>query len=333
MVGFALKGSLIDYAQLAARAAHLQAAGLPLRIELHTFGPRDLYAPEGRRWCLANLDRLQDTFGPAELTVHIPFQDVNLVTEADFDAEQVRGTLAFATEAGAGQVVMHRYWGMVHGDKPPRCDRATATASFNETVIALAREHPDVALLVENMGHYFLASKKASDYLAGPLDHFFPWDIAAFRRAMADEGATNVHPFIDVAHATLTSNLFNHCRNHWDKTCGDPRFQGIEPSDLDESDRLAPFDFVDGLMPWLHVSDSLLADEGDPELGLAHLTSEGLEIGKGNLPFARLPEHLDSARADTVLLLEVEPGPGESYVENGAQYRSLDQMRSIFNGT
>lgn len=332
MIGFALKGAVIDYAQLAARAAYLQAAGLPLRLELHTFGPRDLYAPEGRRQCLANLARLQEAFGPVELTVHIPFQDVNLVTEADFDAEQVRDTLAFASEAGAGQIVMHRYWAMVYGDKPPRCDRTTATQAFDATVIALAREHPDIALLVENMGHYFLASRKAGDHLAGPLDHFFPWDIAAFRRAMADAGITNVHPFIDVAHATLSSNLFNHCRDNWDQTRDDPRFQGIEPSDLDRTDHLAPFDFVDGQMPWLHVSDSRFADDGNSDLPQEHLTSEGLEIGKGNLPFATLPDHLDSGRADTVLLLEVEPGPGETYVDNGAQHRSLDAMRSIFNG-
>jgi len=54
MVHFALKAAAIEYSQMAARARHLAAASLPLRLELHTFGKRDLYDKAGRQQCLEN---------------------------------------------------------------------------------------------------------------------------------------------------------------------------------------------------------------------------------------------------------------------------------------
>ena len=332
MVSFALKGAVGDYAQLEGRAAFLARQGLPLCLELHTFGSRDLYAPAARQQCLDNLNRLQDIYGAADLTVHIPFQDVDLVTREAFDADQVADTLRFAEECGAGRIVMHRYWGMVYGNKPPRSHRQEAADGFNIIVRRLARQNPNVTLLIENMGFYFLASRKPEDYLAGPIDHFFPWEIAAFRSEMDAHGINNAEPFIDVAHATLSSNLFNHLRTGYAGLRDDPRFSGITDDDLDQADQLHPFDFVDAKMPWLHISDShLLSISGNEDLSQEALTSEGLEIGKGNLPFQTLPAKLNMGAANTVLLLEVDPAKGENYAENGAQCRSLAALKTIFD--
>ncbi len=331
MVSYALKGAVIDYPQLEGRARFLAGEGLPLCLELHTFGARDLHHPAGRAESLANVVRLREEFGPAELTVHIPFQIIGTVTSRNFDDDQVADTLAFAEECGARRIVMHRYWGMNYGNRPPRSDRETATAGFSEAVRALARQAPDIALFVENIGHYFLASGKPEEFIAGPLDHFFPWEIDAFRADMASHDVGNVFPFVDVAHATLSSNLFNHTRRHRKRTKDDPRYSAILDSDLDRTGRLHPFDFVDGAMPWLHVSDSFIIDEPlPPDLPRAGLTSEGLELGTGTLPFEDLPARLGGATANTVLLLEVEPGKHDNYVQNAAQCRSLDYLRRRF---
>jgi len=332
MVSFALKGAVIDYSQIEARARYLNHARLPLQLELHTFGPRDLYDQDCRKTCLNNLSRLEGEFGKAELTVHIPFQDVETVTSEKFDADQVADTLEFAQQCGAGRIVMHRYWGMVYGNKPPRSARAEATAGFNETIRQLAPLAPEIAILVENMGHYFLASRKAGDYLAGPLDHFFPWEIAEFRTYLLSQGITNVYPFVDVAHATLTSNLFNHRRKLASNVELPACYSGITDDDLDHATKLHPFEFVDKDMPWLHISDSRLTDcPADHDIAQEALTCEGLEIGVGNLPFSKLPDRLAGGKADTVLLLEIEPGDGETYVKNGAQYRSLERLRHCFS--
>jgi len=269
--------------------------------------------------------------GPVELTLHIPPQDVETVTTRNFDADQVADSLAFADACGATSIVMHRYWGLVYGNKPKRCDRDIATAGFNDVVAELARTAPNIRLLVENMGHYFLASRKIGDHLAGPLDHFFPWDVADFRKDMSARGLTNVQPFIDVAHATLSANLFNHFRQHKAQIGDDVRYQGITETDLSHAGKLHPFDFIDPEMPWLHISDShylaLLNEGALPQIAL---TSEGLEVGTGNLPFGTLPARVNGGDAPTVLLLEVEPGANDTQVNNTAQCRSLDCLRTFF---
>lgn len=327
---YVLKGAVADPRQLAHRAAQLKAAGLPVSLELHTFGARDLHEPRRRREAVANVARLRAEHGAVDLTVHIPPQDVATVTAIDFDRAQVEDTIGFAQESGAGRVVLHRYWGMVYGQAPQRSDRADATAAFAEAIKALSRAAGAIMLLVENVGHYSLLPRGAHSFMAGPLDHFFPWEIAAFRRALRAEGIHNVEPFVDVAHATLSANLFNWRRAYRAQTEGDARYCGVLDSDLDQTERLHPFDFVDAAMPWLHLSDSVYYDAPSrlgPAIPLDALISEGLEIGIGNLPWARLAERLGYA-SEANLVLEVEPGPGETQVDNEAQVRSLVRLRA-----
>ncbi|WP_029057859.1 hypothetical protein [Stappia stellulata] len=332
MPQYALKAAVMDAAQLADRANALTAAGLPVALELHTFGPRDLEDAATRRVCLENLDGLRQTHGPLDLTVHVPLQKVARVTERVFDADQVEEALRFAEEAGAGRVVIHRYWGLVYGGAPQRTNRQEATAGFNAEIARLARLAPDILLLVENVGHYSLLPRDGTSYLAGPLDHFFPWEIAEFRAFVAREGLANVAPFVDTAHATLSANLFNWRRAHAAATKDDPRFCAVLEEDLERAERLHPFDFVDGDMPWLHVSDSVFYPDPancPPEIPLDALITEGLEVGTGNLPFEMFPDAL-GRDATTGLVLEVEPGAGESHRANRAQARSLAYLRAFF---
>ncbi|SDU45722.1 hypothetical protein [Stappia sp. ES.058] len=332
MPGYALKAAAMDGAQLADRAAALRAAGLPVVLELHTFGPRDLEDAATRRVCLENLARLRQSHGPLDLTVHVPLQKVARVTESVFDSGQVEDSLRFADDAGSHRVVIHRYWGLVYGSEPQRATRPEATAGFNAEIARLARLAPDIQLLVENVGHYSLLPRDGTSFLAGPLDHFFPWEIAEFRAFVAAEGLKNVAPFVDTAHATLSANLFNWRRAHPATTKDDPRFCAVLDEDLERSERLHPFDFVDGDMPWMHVSDSVFYPDpanGPPEIPLDALITEGLEVGTGNLPFERFPDAL-GRDATTGLVLEVEPGVGESHRANRAQARSLRYLRKLF---
>ncbi|HEV7371466.1 TIM barrel protein [Arenibaculum sp.] len=333
MPAFSLKAAAIDYGQLEDRSRRLARLGLPVTLELHTFGGRDVDSQDGRRAALANLARLRDAFGEVAPTVHVPYQSVERVTREDFDEAQVERSVAFAREAGAHAVVVHRYWGLVFGDAPPRSTRAEATAGFNEAITRLARAAGDVRLLVENVGHYSLLPRDGRHILSGPLDHFFPWEIAAFRAHVEAERLANVGVFVDVAHATLSANLFN-VRRARGAPVPDRRFDWITDDDLDRTDTLHPFDFVDPAMDYLHVSDSrLLAGHEwrapDEPLLVEATCSEGMEVGTGNLPWAALPARLGGG-ARATLVLEVEPGPGDSHVSNGAQERSLRHLAKVF---
>ncbi|MEE3624950.1 hypothetical protein UCD39_13255 [Nitrospirillum sp. BR 11752] len=337
MPNLVLKAAVADYGQLAARAAYLVARGRPVRLELHTFGERDVTSAAGLALARRNVARLRDAFPVDGLIVHIPPQSVPLVTRVGFDADQCRHTLAFASEIGAEAVVLHRYFDMVFGQAPPRArDRDEAAQGFEEAVRDLARLAGGMRLLVENVGHYSLLPRDGRSYMTGPLDHFFPWEIQRFREVVARHGLTGVEPFIDVAHATLSANLFNRRRAQPRLTDGDARFGWITTDDLDRAHWLEPFDFVDERMSYLHVSDAIRLDEracADPGLDAATLvralSSEGLELGAGNLPFADLPARFGT---DGDVVLEVEPAAGEDHVANGAQLRSLEALSGHFVG-
>lgn len=334
MPSFALKAALADYAQLDARASFLDRSRRPVRLELHTFGARDLDSPTGLSTARANIARLTDSYFVASLVVHVPVQSVALVTTTDFDAGQCERAIAFAQEIGAEAVVLHRYFGLVAGDAAPRvASRAEAADAFNDILRGLARGAGGVRLLVENIGHYWILPRGQA-YLSGPLDHFFPWEIVAFREFLRREHLAGVEPFVDIAHATLSANMFNRRRRQPGLTARDPRFAWITEDDLQRAERLTPLDFVEAAMPYLHVSDALFLAEADcrradlPEATLTDaITREGLEIGAGNLPFAHLPPRVGTAAN---LVLEVEPGPDETHVSNGAQLRSLERLERLF---
>ncbi|WP_342363818.1 TIM barrel protein [Terrarubrum flagellatum] len=332
MPEYALKGAAIDLRQLSDRANRLRQVGLPIIIELHTFGPRDLASETGYAQVKDNIARLRDNFDDVRFVLHEPYQSVARVTAMDFDIEPVERAIAAAHALGCGALVMHRYWALVFGDAPARSSRADATAGFLDIVQRLARAAGDLRLLVENVGHYSLLPRDGRHFLSGPLDHFFPWEITEFRSALEAARVTNVEAFIDVAHATLSANLFNYKKRRLAALRDDRRFDWITDDDLARTDALHPFDFVDSRMPHLHLSDSLLlsqdalSTELDEESLTKAVTAEGLEIGAGNLPWRRLRERVG---ANATLVLEVEPGPDDSHESNGAQERSLHALREI----
>lgn len=336
MPDFALKAAVIDYDQLAARAAALVDMDLPVRLELHTFGGRDIDDDASRRAARDNVARLRDVHEVESLVVHVPLQSVAVVTRHAFDFEQCVRAIEFADAIDAAGVVVHRYYALVHGDDPVRIERREdATRGFEQIVLRLARLlGRQRRLLVENVGHYSLLPRDGRSYLSGPLDHFFPWDIERFRDFLATEQLTGVEPFVDIAHATLSANLFNRRRADPHGTREDARFRWIDDDDLARTDWLAPFDFVDTRMPYLHVSDAITLEQAEcaaPVLSEARLTrsivTEGLELGLGTLPLSDLPSRFGRTGE---MVLEVDPGAGDTHVRNGAQTRSLAALRRVF---
>jgi hypothetical protein len=338
MPGFALKAAVIDYDQIAARAGYMASVGLPVRLELHTFGGRDIDVDESWKRAHANVTQLRDRFAVGSLVVHVPLQSVSVVTTLDFDEGQCIRSIDFAQAIGADAVVLHRYYGLVYGQNPPRFqDKTEAERAFEHIVADLAKQAAGLPLLIENVGHYSLLPRDGKSFLTGPLDHFFPWEIRRFRDFVAAAGLKSVFPFVDVAHATLSANLFNRRRAQPELTRSDPRFAWITDDDLDQAEWLDPFDFVDSAMPYLHVSDAFQLPSGDCQSLMldeqtltTSIVSEGLEIGTGTLPFDALPACFGDRGT---LVLEVDPSPGETHIANGAQLRSLDILRAIFDRT
>lgn len=93
---FALKAAVIDFEQLRARAAALDDAGLPIRLELHTFGTRDIDDPSATQRALLNVVRLKSEHEVASIVVHVPLQSVSVVTDVMFDIDQCIRSIAFA---------------------------------------------------------------------------------------------------------------------------------------------------------------------------------------------------------------------------------------------
>lgn len=335
-LNLSLKAAVADYDQLRGRATDLIALDLPVRLELHTFGGRDLDDPSGLDRSLEHIARLRREFEIASLVVHVPLQSVPIVTRLSFDTAQCSRCIAFAIAVGASAVVLHRYYALVYGAAPSRIgSKAEAETGFEECIRTLAKDAGDMPLLIENVGHYSLLPRDGKSFLTGPLDHFFPWEITRFRDFTAAAGLPAVKPFIDVAHATLSANLFNRARARRGEVRHDPRFAWITDDDLDQTTWLDPFDFVDAEMDYLHVSDAVQLDQAScaaPELDETILTrsivSEGLELGTGTLPFAELPSRFGT---QGTLVLEVDPAPGESHVGNGAQRRSAERLRAHFS--
>jgi hypothetical protein len=336
MLSFALKAAVIDYDQLEARASALARASLPVRIELHTFGARDLDYEATRQSALSNISRLRDSFAVEAFIVHVPLQSVAVVTQQQFDLDQCIRAIDFAHSIDAAGVVVHRYHSLVYGDQPVRISsRVEATRAFEAIVLRLARHLGHRRLLVENVGHYSLLPRDGRSFLSGPLDHFFPWEIERFRQFIAAERLTTVEPFVDIAHATLSANLFNRRRANPSSTLNDPRFRWILDEDLAQTGWLDPLDFVDERMSYLHVSDAIQLTRAEcslPFLDDARLTqsivSEGMELGTGTLPIADLPSRFGRTGE---MVAEVEPGPRETHRNNAAQTRSLTTLRRIFH--
>lgn len=316
MTVFALKAAGRSPEQLADRAAQCSTAGIPAAIELHLGSLDDLSRPdEIAANCLAHPG--------CRWSVHFPLFDqgrrwiFDMATTAD---EDIRRACGLCVRIGARELVVHRTWGLGG-------DRDGAECSFLEAArrwTAISRRE-GVRIIYENNGFFWLPASMGGGFQTGPLDHFFPWDMRRFREAQGGAWA-HVGIALDLAHAVLSVNMFNMLQAH-PQLGGDPRFANIRGADLAQAGRLSLADFLLDFIDYLHVSDALVWREYDGLQGLdAHLKSEGMPLGDGNIDYRTLAPRLLSGTK--ILVMEIEPPDGD-HRRNSSQGRAVSRLLDL----
>ena len=340
MLRYGMKAAVASLEQLADRVDRLRRLRLPLIVELHTTG-RERATPgngflEGSQF----LRRLQ-TSQPLRLYVHVPPQRPDIVTRRPFDRDQVLWTVDVAETLNAEGIILHRYYGLASAGHRSLIPKVDAEAAFHEEISRLIQELGRHKALVENLGFFWQPPRAAGRYLAGPLEHFFPWEIARFEKFLATGGIDNVHSMIDIAHATLSTNMHCLLRRHYSVFREDARFQGITEADLSEQALLTPYDFLRLNPRYLHISDAVLLTEyellKDPMSDAARdrvnvaLTSEGLPLGVGTLNFGLVMSILTrtSSNSNPVLIAEINPSDGQGHERNVSQETAIRTLRAL----
>ena len=293
MLQYGMKAAIRFPRQLADRVERLRRLDLPVIIELHTFGEELRHRPEFTV-CVEAAMRLRERHH-ARLFVHVPYQQPEVVTKLQFDREQVLRAIELAEAIDAEGIILHRYWALAVAGEWAGIPKNEAEAAFNEEMRRLSRELGHRDGWVENLGFFWLRPRGAGRYLAGPLDHFLPWEVKRFTNFLDREGIINIRPMLDIAHAAVSANMFTLLRKHLSRLRTDPRFQGITAEDLSQRAALTPYDFLQYSPRYLHLSDALFL--GDPtrltDAAMAEmLTSESMPVGAGNLDFRRVITHL-----------------------------------------
>jgi len=230
-------------------------------------------------------------------------------------------------------IVLHRYWALVGAGEWSRLPKDEAEDAFGEEMRHVGRELGRRIGWVENLGFFWLRPREAGRYLAGPLDHFLPWEVERFTKFLDRERIANLRPMLDIAHAAITANMFNLLRKHFSRMRHDPRFQGITAEDLSQRARLTPYDFLRSEPRYLHLSDALFVgyrtSQTSATLAQA-LTSESLPVGAGNLDFRQVITRLArSSGPNRVVIGEIDPADGQSYHRNVAQEAAVRAWRRL----
>lgn len=334
-----MKGAVLYENQLLDRSRKFNTLGLPILIELHTFGKSDLDSNDGFKKCVENCDKIKREY-EVNFVVHVTPQDPEIVTRKKFDLEQVLRTIEFAQIIDSKEVVLHRYYGFKK-DSNGLMPKSEAEQEFNEIILNISRMYGGVAMHIENFGFVWLPPVEKEIYLVSPLDHFFPWEIKRFQEFLKEQNITNVTPMVDIAHATLSSNMFNLLRTNYNRFRVDPRFANITEEDLDQKRILEPYEYIRSGIQYYHISDAIFANEGfdfesvDVEGHinknlLVWLTTESKPLGKGNLDFKRLMEIIGGNRAENLILTaEIDPGEGSTYDDNKSQEEAIKILRNL----
>ena len=312
MARLGMKAAASSDAQISDRETKLTKLGLKPYIELHLGSLDDITLTAKSNADLCRKHPL------CEFSVHFPIMDARtgyIFDVRNDEKQKLVQTLDFCGAIASKVLILHRCYGFDSG-----LDKAVAEAEFfgklkiyNE----LGRQY-GIEILFENYGFAWLPEGMGKKYAVSPLDHFFPWEIRRFSEFREKEKLANVGIALDIAHAALSSNMFNLLKKN-DKLRADDRFSNIVPADLKETKELNPIDFVAGGIKYYHVSDSFIWDgKKEPEDQRKYLYSEGLEIGKGDLNMKAI---LGKTSRDSIYILEVNPEDG-NHSNNSSQERS-----------
>ena len=266
-------------------------------------------------------------FGGCRYLVHFPIYDVEsgyIYDGYDEKTERVELLLDFCKRINADALIMHRCCGFDREIK-----KKEAEEKFLEKLILWNRlaEERGMRILIENYGFVWLPELFGREYAVSPLDHFFPWDISQFNRNITEFGLGNSGVILDLAHAVLSSNMFNMLKKH-PQLSSDRRFANIYPDDLDKKGLLQAGDFIFDFIDYFHISDSFV---WHPEDGLSNLKkylyTENLPIGEGNIDYKEIFKDISE---DKTIVMEIDPG-NDDHSNNLSQLEAIEKFEKFFN--
>lgn len=321
MFRYAMKAAAHSEAQLADRIDKFKKIKMSPVLELFFPGFEDLVRNPERliRNCL--------NFKGCKYMVHFPIIDIK--SGYFFDAYNdetvlIKMLLDFCRVINSDTLVIHRCCGFsvdIGKDEAEKVFFEKATL-WNDMA-----GKKRVRILIENYGFVWMPEAMGIEYLSSPLDHFFPWDMIRFNEARRKAGLENIGILLDMAHAVISSNMFNMLKTH-PSLRPDPRFGNIYGDDLDKTDLLKVDDFIHSFISYFHISDSFIwqAKDGTDDME-RYLVTESLAIGKGNIDYAAIFKGLNG---DKLLVMEIDPEDGD-YTDNAAQLEGIEYFKAIFN--
>lgn len=323
MFQYAMKAAAGSEAQLRHRVECFKKLGIEPLIELYLSGSADVLEPE-RNSVIRNCRN----FNECKYIVHFPIMDAKtgyVYDGYEDEREKLEAVLDFAGEIDAGELIMHCCYGF--GRDIPKEE---AIERFFEKVAVwndLANSR-SLKILLENYGFVWLPDGFGKDYVVSPIDHCFPWDMARMHERIEQWGLHSVAILLDVAHAVLSSNMFN-----MKKTCpglaADGRFRNISKDDVGRKDFLKVGDFVFDFIDYFHISDAFV---WKPENGIdnmrKYLYTENLPIGKGNVDFIEITK---DTKGSEVMVMEINPENGD-HANNISQCEAIKWFQKTFKG-
>lgn len=322
MFKYAMKAAAKSKAQLANRIKSFKKLQIKPTIELYLSGSDDIFCADNNlivKNCL--------NFPECDYMVHFPIFD--LKTKYIYDAQnnengKVDILLEFCKKINSKILIMHRCFGF-----NKEVDKAQAEEKFFEEVIKWNQMAvgSDVKILIENYGFVWLPEGFDREFVSSPLDHFFPWDIIEFHKNITDRNLRNIGIILDIAHAVLSSNIFNMAQRYSDLK-KDKRFKNIYDDDLRKKDFLNVQDFVYDFIDYFHISDSFIWDVRE---GIANMRKylyvENLPIGRGNIDYSEIFKNISGNK---VMVMEIN-SENDDHVHNISQLRAVEFFRNHFN--
>ena len=322
MFKYVMKAAANSHKQLQDRIESFEKLSIKPAIELYLSGSADVFGSD-RDTVVKNCRNFKE----CEYMVHFPIMDTNtgyIFDGLDDEREKLEAVLDFTNEIGADVLIMHCCYGF-----NKEISKREAFTKFLEKVGIWndLAEGRSLKILLENYGFVWLPPGLGRDYVVSPIDHCFPWDMELIHETMQSKGLSSVAILLDLAHAVLSSNMFN-MRQQYGYLREDGRFKNIYPEDLDRKDFLTAADFVFDFIEHFHISDTFVwkPENGSDDMR-KYLYTENLPIGKGNVDFF---EVFKKTKGNKTLVMEINPDNGD-HGHNVSQYQAIAWFQNNFN--
>ena len=267
-----------------------------------------------------NASRFEGTY-----SLHVPVinEKNNFYDSQNIDMDYIGHLADISDKLNKAAIILHRSWGISAGigwDK--------AIRSFRDWIYQISRDFSPFLFLVENFGIVFRYLEKGIQFYKGSLDHFFPQEIDDFNMWLKKNEITNVHPFVDIAHANITLNLL--------KAWGQNRERATQYINDSLHEKIANGTFfiskiedyiLPSVYPYFHMSDSqsLHADTAQ-NAWQDYFVSEGLVIGSGDVKWRPLLKRILEIHEDPIFIMETNMADPKEAIE---QEKSLIFTREL----